>query len=59
MSFHILEWFLRWQRTNAPELVARDENLLKVVEKMETRELKRAAKEIAYHILPPPKLLKR
>ena len=53
------ERFLRWQRTNAPELVARDEDLLKAVEKMETRELKRAANEAAQHNLPAPKLLKR
>lgn len=53
------ERFLRWQQTNAPKLVTRDEDLLKAVEKMETRELKRAAKEAAQHNLPPPKLLKR
>lgn len=53
------ERFLRWQRTNAPELVARDEDLFKAVEKMENRELKRAAVEAAQHNKPPPKLLKR
>ena len=52
------ERFLRWQRTNARKLVARDKNLLKAVEKMETRELKRAAEEVANHNPPLPKLLK-
>ena len=53
------ERFLRWQRLNAPELVARDEDLQKAIEKMETRELKRAAEENAQHNRPPPKLLRR
>ena len=38
--------FLRWQRTHAPERVAKDEDLFKAV-------------EAAEHNLPPPKLLKR
>ena len=35
--------FLRWQRLNAPELVARDEDLRRAVEKMEIRDKKRGA----------------
>jgi hypothetical protein len=54
-----LERFLRWQRTNAPELVARDEDLQKEIEKMEHRELKRIAEEPAYQRGPAPKLLRR
>lgn len=53
------ERFLRWQRTHAPELVAQDEDLFKAVEKMETRELKRAAEDAVQHNRPAPKLLKR
>jgi hypothetical protein len=34
-----LEFFLRWQRNNAPKLVARDEYLQKTVEEMETQDL--------------------
>lgn len=43
-----LERFLRWQRTNALELVARDEDLQKAIEKVGHRELKRSAEEPAY-----------
>lgn len=53
------ERFLRWQRTNAPEVVARDEDILKAMEKMEIQELKRAVNGAAEHNLPPLKLLKR
>lgn len=48
-----LERFLRWQRINAPKLVVRDEDLQKTIEKMETRELKRAAKDDAHRQAPP------
>ena len=53
-----LERFLRWQKTNAPELVARDEDLQKAIEKMEHRELKRITKEPAYQRGPAPKVLR-
>lgn len=53
------EQFLRWQWTNAPELVARDEDPLKAIEKMKTRELRRATEGTAHHNMPPSKLLKR
>lgn len=53
------ERFLRWQRLNAPEFVARDEDLQKAIAKAENRELKCDAEETARHNLPPPKLLKR
>lgn len=52
------ERFLRWQRLHAPELVARDEDLQKAIEKSENRELKREAEEAAQHQRPPPKLLR-
>ena len=54
-----LERFLRWQRMNAPELVARDEDLQKAIEKMEGRELKRAAADPVHQFGPAPKLLRR
>lgn len=41
------ERFLRWQRTNALALVALDEDLQRVIKKMEARELKCAAKDAA------------
>jgi hypothetical protein len=53
------ERFLRWQRINAPEVVARDEDLQRAIEKMEARELKRGAEEAAQRHQPPPKLLRR
>ena len=53
------ERFLRWQRLNDPELVARDEDLQKAIAKAGNRELKRDAEETTRHNLPPPKLLKR
>lgn len=52
------ERFLRWQRTNALELVARDKDLLKAIAKMETREFKRTAEKAAHHNTSPSKLLK-
>jgi hypothetical protein len=52
-----LERILRWQRTHVPELVAQDEDLQKAIEKMETRELKRAAEDAPWQA--PPKLLQR
>jgi len=52
------ERFLRWQRLNAPELVAKDEDLQKAIEKVETRELKRGAKDAAHWGGPSPKLLR-
>lgn len=39
------ERFLRWQRLNASELVARDADLQKTIEKMEMRGLKHADEE--------------
>ena len=53
------ERFLRWQRLHAPELVARDEDVQKALEKVETRELKRGAAEAAHWGGPPPKLLRK
>ena len=53
------ERFLRWQRLNAPELVARDEDLQRAIEKVETRELKRGAEEAAQQQRRPPKLLRK
>ena len=53
------ERFLRWQRLHAPELVARDEDMQKALEKVETRELKRGAAEAAQWGGPPPKLLRK
>ena len=50
------ERFLRWQRLNAPELVAKDEDLQKAIEKTETREPKRGAKDATHWDGPPPKL---
>jgi hypothetical protein len=44
----LFERFLRWQRLNAPEVVAKDEDLQKTIEKMETRELKRGAEDAAH-----------
>lgn len=52
------ERFLRWQLTNAPELVAKEEDLQKTIGKIETKELKRANEEVAHHNTPPSKLLK-
>jgi hypothetical protein len=40
---------------NAPEVVARDEDLQQPIKKMKTRELKRAAKEAAQCHQPPLK----
>ena len=54
-----LERFLRWQRKNAPDLVARDEDLRKAIEKMESRELKRIAAEPAHHLGHVTKSLRR
>ena len=54
-----LERFLRWQRMNAPELVARDEDLQKAIEKMEGRELKRVAADPLHQFGLAPKLLRR
>ena len=54
-----LERFLRWQRVNAPELVARDEDLQKAIEKMEGCELKRVAANPAHQFGPASKLLRR
>jgi hypothetical protein len=48
---------MRWQRLNAPELVAKDEVLQKEIEKVETHELKRA-EDAAHMGGPPPKLLR-
>ena len=54
-----LETFVRWQRNNAPKLVARDENLQKTTKKMETQDLKRGAKEATHRQGPSLKLLQR
>jgi hypothetical protein len=53
------ERFLRWQRLNAPELVSKDEDLQKAIEKVESRELKRGAEEAAHRGGPPPKLSRK
>lgn len=53
------ERFLRWQRINAPETVARHDDLRRAIEKMEARELKRAAEEADRRHQPPPKLMRR
>lgn len=53
------ERFLRWQRTNAFVLVARDVDLQRVIKKMETMELKLSTEKIAQHQRRPPKLLKK
>ena len=53
------ERFLRWQKLNAPELVARDVDMQKAIEKVETRELKRGAEDVAHWGGPPPKLLRK
>ena len=39
------ERFLRWQRLNAPEAVAGDEDMRRAIEKIETKDLKRTAQE--------------
>jgi hypothetical protein len=39
------ERFLRWQRTNVLELIARDEDLLKAIAKMEIMEFKRTTEK--------------
>ena len=43
-----LEFFLRWQRTNALKLVAGDEGFQKTIENMKTHELKRVAEEATH-----------
>lgn len=43
------ERFVRWQQSNALELVAKDEDMQMAVEKMGTRELKRVAEDDAHH----------
>lgn len=53
------ERFMRWQRTHALELVARDEDLQKVIEKTEARELNRVVEEAAQHQRPASKLLQQ
>ena len=53
------ERFLRWQRTNAPALVALDEDLRRAIEKMEERELKRATEQAVQNNERPPKMLRR
>lgn len=39
-----------WHRTNAPKLVAMNEDLHKAIKNMESRELKRDAEEVAQHL---------
>ena len=53
------ERFLRWQRLHAPELVAKDEDLRKAIEKVESRELKRGAEAAAHSGGPPQKLSRK
>ena len=53
------ERFLRWQRLNAPELVARDEDLQKALDKVEIRESKRGAAEAGHRGEPPSKILRK
>ena len=53
------ESFLRWQRLNAPELVARDEDLQKALDKVEVWESKRGAKEAGHRWGPPSKILRK
>lgn len=54
-----LERVLTWHRMNALELVARGEDLQKVIKKMETKELERATEEATQHQKPQTKLLRR
>lgn len=37
----IFEWFFRWQRLNALEAVAGDEDMRRAIDKVETKDLKR------------------
>ena len=53
------ERFLRWQRLNAPELVEKDDDLRRAIEKMEIRDNKRAAEASSYYQGPPSKQYRR
>ena len=53
------ERFLKWQRINAPELLAKDEVLQCAIDKMGSQDLNRASNEAAQHHRTPPKLLRR
>lgn len=53
------ERFLRWQRINAPKLVARDEDLHEAIEKMEMHDIKKVAEEATHRHEHAPKLLRK
>ena len=53
------ERFLRWQRLSAPELVAKDEDLQKAIDKVETWEFKRGAEDAVHSGGPPLKLSRK
>ena len=53
------ERFLRWQRLSAPELVVKDEDLQKAIDKVETREFKRGVEDAVHSGGPPLKLSRK